>query len=395
MELKECVIIDGVRTANARAHAEKGWFRNVNQDETLVACYKSLFERNPKVKPEDVDTIIIGTANPSGRQNDIGRLAWISHGFPERVASQTVSNQCPSGMIATMDAARAIMTGEADIMIAGGVEDMEKTGMGANMLFPDNFMNQYNIMEIPMGNTAEKVAELHDISRVDMENMAMYSHTKAHAATVEGKFAKEIVPVMGKDEEGNDFLVEKDQWIRETLEPEKMAAMRTPFKPDGRVTAATSSPLTAGAATLLLMSRDKADELGLDYTYKYSFGVQEGNDPTVMGMGPALCIKKILDKTGLKNEDIGVVEMNEAFAAQSLACIRETGIDNDNAPFEKTNLWGGALALGHPLGESGARIIVTLLNVMKTEKPDEKYGIATLCGGFGNGVGVLIEKVEK
>lgn len=393
MKLRECVFIDSVRTPNARAHAKKGWFRELNPDQLLAAVYKALFERNPKIKPEDVDTVVVGTANPSGFQNDIGRLAWLAHGYPERTASQTVSNQCPSGMTATINAARAIITGEADIMIAAGVEDMEKVSMGANMAFPIRFMDRYNIMDIPMGNTAEKVAEIYNVDRADMENLAIHSHRKAHAATRAGKFKKEIVPLTGKDENGNEIIVDKDQWIRETLDPDHMASMRTPFKIDGRVTAATSSPLTAGAAGLLMMSRDKADELGLSYTYKYKFGVQEGNDPTVMGMGPAVTIDKILDKTGLTVDDIGVVEMNEAFASQTLACIRETGIDKDNAPFDKVNLWGGAIALGHPLGESGARIIVTLLNVMKTEKPDEKFGIATLCGGFGNGVAIMVEKV--
>ncbi len=393
MEMKECVFIDGVRTPNARAHAEKGWFRDVKPDQTLAATLKALFERNPSVKPEDIGALFVGTANPSGLQNDIARLTWLAHGYPERVPTQTVQNQCPSGMAATIDAARAIISGEEDIMIAAGAEDMEKVSMGANMGFPDTFFNRYDMLEIPMGNTAEKVAEKYDISRADMENMAIQSHKNAFAAAQAGKFKNEIVPVMGKKEDGKEFLVEKDQWVRETLDPEKMATMKTPFKPDGRVTAATSSPLTAGAAALLMMSREKADELGLSYTYKYSLGVQEGNDPTIMGMGPELAIKKIFKKTGLTPDDIGAYEINEAFASQSIACIRETGIDTDNAPFKKVNVWGGALALGHPLGESGARIIVTLLNILKTEFPDEKYGIATLCGGFGNGAGVLVEKV--
>lgn len=392
MEMKECVIIDGVRTANARAHAEKGWFKDVTPHQTIGAVYKTLFERNPKVKPEDIDAVIIGTANPSGLQNDIGRIAWLVNGLPDTVPSQTVQNQCPSGMIAFMDAARSIMVGEADLVIAGGVEDMEKVAMGSGMVIPDELWKRYNPFEIPMGNTAEKVAALYDISREDMENMAIVSHKNAFAATQAGKFKNEIVPIMGKDGD-TEFLVDRDQWIRETLEPEKMAAMKTPFQEDGRVTAATSSPLTAGAAALLLASREKADELGLSYTYKYSFGTQVGNDPTVMGMGPELAIKKIFEKTGLTPADIGTYEINEAFASQALACIRETKIDKDNAPFDKVNTWGGALALGHPLGESGARLIVTLTNVMKTDFPDEKYGIATLCGGFGNGVGVLIEKV--
>ncbi len=390
--MKECVIIDGVRTANARAHAEKGWFKNVKPSETLAAVYKSLFERNPKIKPEDIDAVIIGTANPSGMQNDIGRLAWLSHGYPESVPSQTVSNQCPSGMTAFINGSRAIVSGEADFVVVGGAEDMQKVPMGANMEFPDTFWNRYDMFQIPMGNTAEKVAEIYDVSRADMENFAIHSHKNAWAATQAGKFKQEIVPVMGQKEDDSEFLVDRDQWIREELQPEKMAAMKTPFKENGKVTAATSSPLTAGAAGLILASKEKADELGLSYTYKYKLGVQVGNDPTVMGMGPELAIKKISEKTGLTPKDIGAYEINEAFAAQALACIRETDIDKDNAPFDKVNVWGGAMALGHPLGESGARIIVTLLNVMKNEFPDEKYGIATLCGGFGNGVGVLIEK---
>ncbi len=392
MEMKECVIIDGVRTANARAHAEKGWFKEVKPHQTISAVYNALFERNPKIKPEDIDVVMVGTANPSGMQNDIGRVAWLANGLPETVPSQTVSNQCPSGMIAFLDAARAVMVGEIDLAIAAGVEDMEKVPMGANMDIPEELWKRYNPFEIPMGSTAEKVAEMYNVSREDMENMAIHSHKNAFAATQAGKFKNEIVPIMGKDGD-KEFLVDKDQWIRESLDPEHMATMKTPFKEDGKVTAATSSPLTAGAAGLILASREKADELGLSYTYKYSFGAQVGNDPTIMGMGPELAIKKIFEKTGLTPADIGTYEINEAFGSQALACIRETGIDNDNAPFDKVNTWGGALALGHPLGESGARIIVTLVNVMKTDFPDEKYGIATLCGGFGNGVGVLIEKV--
>jgi len=391
--MKECVIIDGVRTANARAHAEKGWFRNVKPTETLGAVYKSLFERNPAINPQDIDTTLIGTANPSGIQNDIGRLAWLAHGYPDSVPSQTVQNACPSGMTAFINGARAIISGEADLIIAGGVEDMEKVPMGANMEFSDALWKRYDMVEIPMGNTAEKVADLYDISRQDMENMALYSHKKAWAATQEKKFEKEIIPVSGHKEDGTAFLVDRDQWIRQVLDPEKMASMKTPFKENGKVTAATSSPLTAGAAGLILASREKADELGLKYTYKYTLGVQVGNDPTIMGMGPAFAIKKIFKKTGLTPEDIGVYEINEAFASQSLACIRETKIDHDNAPFDRVNVWGGALALGHPLGESGARLIVTLINVMETDFPHEKYGVAALCGAFGNGAGILIEKV--
>jgi acetyl-CoA acyltransferase len=392
--MKECVFIDGVRTANARAHVEKGWFRKVRPDELLTAVYNALFERNKKVKPEDIDAVFCGAANLSGMQNDIGRLAWLVSGYPDSTPTQSICNQCPSGMSATMDAARAIMTGEADIMIASGVEDMEKVPMAANMDFPPRLMNFYKPEELPMGATAEKVAELYKISVDDMVNFAVHSHKNAAKARDEGKLAKEIVPVKGLREDGTEFMVDRDQWIRDSLDPEKMKAMQSPFKEGGVVTAATSSPLTAGACALLLMSREKADELGLKYQYKYSFGAQAGCDPTVMGIGPISAVRKLLKKTGLKADDIGPIELNEAFASQSLACIRELKLDNENAPFRRVNVWGGATALGHPLGESGGRLIVTLLNILKTDFPNEKYGMATLCGGFGNANAVLIEKVS-
>ncbi len=392
--MKECVFIDGVRTANVRAHFEKGWFRNVRPDELLSAVYNTLFERNKKVKPEDVDAVFVGTANPSGMQNDIARLSWLASGLPESVPTQTICNQCPSGMSATMDAARAIMTGEADIMIAAGAEDMEKVPMAANMDFPPRLVNFYKFEELPMGATAEKVAEQYKISADDMVNFAVHSHKNAAKARDEGKLVNEIVPVKGLKEDGTEYMVDRDQWVRDQLDPEKMKAMQSPFKEGGVVTAATSSPLTAGACGLLMMSREKADELGLEYSYKYSFGVQAGCDPSVMGIGPIFAVKKLLEKTGLSVDDIGPVEINEAFASQSLACIRELKLDNENAPFRRVNVWGGAMALGHPLGESGARLIVTLLNILKTDFPDEKYGMATLCGGFGNANAVLIEKVS-
>jgi acetyl-CoA acetyltransferase family protein len=391
--MQECVFVDGVRTPNARAHFEKGWFRNLRPDELLTACYDAIFARNKAVDPEKVDAVLVGVANISGCQTDIGRLGWLAGGYPECVPSNTLTNQCPSGMSAIMHAARAIMTGEADIMIAAGVEDMEKVPMGANYDFPQRLGSRYNGVDLLMGSTAEKVAEVYGIARDDMDNMAIWSHKKAYAAQQAGKFKNEIVPIKGVDDAGNEMLVDKDQWVRETIDPAKLKTMQSPFKPGGTVTAATSSPLTAGACALLLMSRKKADELGLSYSYRYHYGVLAGCDPTVMGIGPIPAVKKLFAKTGLKNSDIGAIELNEAFASQSLACIRELGLDNPNAPFEKVNMWGGALALGHPLGESGARIVVTLLNVLKTEKPEARYGMASLCGAFGNAGALTVEKI--
>jgi acetyl-CoA acyltransferase len=392
--MEEAVFIDGVRTPNGRAHREKGWFRKLRPDELLTVIYQAIFERNKKVKPEDIDALLVGCANISGVQNDIGRLAWLASGLPDSVPSNTMTNQCPSGMSATMHAARAIMTGQTDIMLAAGVEDMEKVPMGANFDFPPRLLKYYNGADLPMGPTAEKVAEKWNISREDMDNMAVWSNKKAAAARDAGKFKKEIIPVKGLDDDGKEFLVEHDQWIRDKVDPAKMATMTSPYKPDGVCTAATSSPLTQGAACLLLMSRKKADALGLEYHYKFNYGVLAGCDPTIMGIGPVPAVQKLFKRTGLGPKDIGPVELNEAFASQSLACIRDLKLDNENAPFKRVNVWGGAIALGHPLGQSGARLIVTLLNVLKTDFPNEKYGLASLCGAFGNAAALLVEKVK-
>ncbi|MCP4134509.1 MAG: thiolase family protein [bacterium] len=391
--MKECVFIDAVRTPNGRAHREKGWFRHLRPDEMLTAVYKGLFERNAAVSPEAIDAVFVGSANPSGMQNDIGRLAWLASGYPDSVPSNTITNQCPSGMSAIMHAARSIITGENDIMIAAGVEDMEKVPMGSNMDFPPRLLEHYNGADLLMGATAEKVAEQWNISRDDMENMSAWSNIKAAEARNAGKFKSEIIPLMGRNGDDKEFLVEHDQWIRDTVDKDRMKQMISSFKPGGVVTAATASPLTQGATALLLMSRDKADELGLPYTHKYSFGVMAGCDPTVMGIGPIPAVKKLFEKTGLSPKDIGPIELNEAFASQSLACIRDLKLDNENAPFDRVNPWGGALALGHPLGQSGARITTTLLNIMKTDYPDAKYGLASLCGAFGNAGALLVEKV--
>ncbi len=391
--MKECVVVDGVRSANVRAHKDKGWFRHVRPDQVLIEVYKALFKRNPKVKPEEVEAVFCGSANQAGMQNDIARIAWLAGGFPECVASNGINQQCPSGMSATEHAARAIMCGEGDIYIASGVEDMEKVPMMFAMDITPKLLDRYNMMDLPMGNTAEKVAELWKVSRRDAEVMAYWSNKKAAAARDAGKFDNEIVPIEGEQEDGTKFMVKTDQWIRDNVSLEEMATMKTPFKEGGVVSAAVSSPLTAGAAALLLMSRDKADELGLSYHIKYAGGAMAGCDPTVMGVGPIFAAQKLLKRTGLTVKDIGVWELNEAFGSQALACLRELGIAQ-NAPFDNVNVWGGALALGHPLGESGCRIIVTLNNIMKTDFKDAQYGVAMLCGGFGNGNASLWQRVD-
>lgn len=386
--MKEAVIVDGIRTPTGRAHAEKGWLRTVAPDELLGSLYKAIFERNQAVKPEDIEAVYIGCANLSGPQNSIARMAWLAHGFPESVPHNNIEMQCASAMAAIQHCVRAIMVGEGDIYLAGGVEDMLRVGMGAGMEFPPKLAERYNPLDLPMGPTAEKVAAKYNISREDQEKWALASHQKAGAARDAGKFKDEIIPIEVTYEDGSKKVIDSDQNIRPDTTLELMAAMAPAFKPDGVVTAATSSPLNQGASIMLLMSRDKADELGMSYTLKYKAGAQVGVDPTMMGIGPIDASRKVLKRAGLTADDMDVVEINEAFASQSLASLKELKI-----PLEKANLWGGAMALGHALGSSGCRITVTLNNIMKTDKTDAKYGLATLCVGFGQGNASIWERV--
>jgi acetyl-CoA acetyltransferase family protein len=276
------------------------------------------------------------------------------------------------------------MCGEGDTYIAGGCENM-LIPMKEGIQYSTTLLKKYNRTELAMGPTAEKVAEMWQVDPVEMRQLALDSNRKAAAARDAGKFKNEIVPIMGQDEKGSPMLVDKDQWIRDDITIEKMKTMKSPFKENGVITAAMSSPLT--------MDRVKADALGLDYFLKYKGGAMAGNDPTIMGVGPIDAVKKLLARTGVSVDEIGAVELNEAFSSQALVVVKELGLET-GLPFQKTNLWGGALALGHPLGESGARIVITLMNIMKTDKKDVKYGLAALCGGFGNANATLWERVK-
>jgi acetyl-CoA acyltransferase len=390
--MQECVVIDGVRTANTRAHPKKGWFRKARPEHLLIAVYRALFERNPQVKPGDLDAVFCGCANQAGMQNDIARLSWLAGGFPDSVPTNGIGQQCPSGMAAIEHAARAIMCSEGEIFIASGVEDMLHVPLAYDLEPAPGLMFRYPMHEMPMEATAEKVARHYAISREDAENLAYWSHKRAAAARDEGKFAREIAPLKGFDEEGNEFMVDRDQWIRDDVSLERMAGMKPLMRDDGVVTAAVSSPVSTAGCAILLMSRSRADELGLSYHLRYAGGVMAGCNPTMMGIGPVHAVRKLLDKKGLSTGDIGVWEFNEAFAAQTLACCRELGIAR-NAPFENINVWGGALALGHPLGESGCRIVITLNSIMATDFRHVRYGVATLCGAFGNANATLWENV--
>jgi acetyl-CoA acyltransferase len=395
--MKECVVVDGIRSPNFRAHAEKGWARNLRIDEILTQVYDGLFARNPKVKPEDVDAVFCGSAAQSGPQADIARLGWLAGGFPESVGTCSVGQQCPSGMAAVEFGARTIMVGEADIIVASGAEDMliGRRGGGGGMDMAPRLAQRYNPADFPMGITAEKVGTTWNVSKTSSHKMAYWSNKNAAAARDAGKFKNEIIPIKGcVRDDGTEFVCDRDQWVRADVSMEVMEAMQPAFKPGGLVTAAGSSPLTSGACAVLLMSREKADKLGYDYHIKYVSGAMAGCDPTVMGIGPLYAARKLLEKTGKTIKDIDVWELNEAFGTQAVAVLRELGL-GDDAPFKNVNVWGGALAVGHPLGESGARIVITLNNIMKTDYKDAKYGVAMLCGGFGNANATLWQNVEK
>ena len=396
--MKECVVVDGVRSPNFRAHDEKGWARNLRIDEILTQVYDGLFARHTKFAPEDVDAVFCGSAAQSGPQADIARLGWLAGGYPESVGTCSLGQQCPSGMAAVEFGARTIINGEADIIVASGAEDMmigRRKGSGGGMDMPPRLAQRYNPMDFPMGATAEKVGAMWKVSKTSAHKMAYYSNKMAAAAIEAGKFKDEIIPIKGAtNDAGETFTCDKDQWVRPNVDMDVMEKMKPAFKEDGIVTAAGSSPLTTGACAVLLMSRDKADELGYDYHIKYEFGAMAGCDPTIMGIGPLYAAQKLLKRTGLTKDDIDVWELNEAFGTQSVAVLRELGL-GDEAPFPNVNVWGGALALGHPLGQSGARIVITLNNIMKTDYKDAKYGVAMLCGGFGNANATLWRNVNK
>ena len=298
------------------------------------------------MKPEEIEAVFCGTANQTGMQNDIARLGWLASGLPDSVPTNGVNQQCPSGMSCIEHACRAIMAGEGDIFIASGAEDMMNVPMAMGMDFPPRIAEYYDPAGLPMGPTAEKIADLYNISRADAELMAYHSHLKAAAARDAGKFANEIVPVKGLDDAGNEWMVDKDQWIRDNPSLEQMASMKPAFRPDGKVTAAISSPLTTGACAALFMSREKADELGLSYHLRYGGGVMAGCDPTVMGYGPVPATKSCWSA---RASPWTISTSGSSTRPSAPSPLRSSASwASENAPFDNINVWGGALALGHP-----------------------------------------------
>ena len=330
----------------------------------------------------------MGNTNQTMEQGlNVGRNIGLMAGVAMEAGGATINRLCGSSLQALNQAAHAIMAGFEDVHVVGGLEHMHHLPMDHGIDLNPNLFHRTSKGVLLMGVTAEFLAQTQGISREDQDQFALDSHQRAAAAYDAGEFANEIVPVYGKDEEGTRFLVKRDQCVRSDASMEALGELKPAFMPGvGTVTAGNSSPLNDGAAAMLVMSEAKAKELGLTPKVKIRATAVAGVDPSVMGTGPVPATKKALQRAGLSLEDIDLIELNEAFAAQALACIRILKMNP-----EKVNVRGGAIAIGHPLGASGARISTTLIHAMCDQ--DAKFGLATMCIGVGQGIATVFERV--
>ncbi|MFZ2491943.1 MAG: acetyl-CoA C-acyltransferase FadA [Thermoanaerobaculia bacterium] len=386
--MKDVVVVDAVRTPMGRSKG--GMFRNVRAENLSAAMISALLKRNPKIDPAEIDDVIWGCVQQTLEQAyNIGRFAALMAGIPHTVGAQTVNRLCGSSMSALHTAAVSIMADYGDLFIVGGVEHMGHVPMTHGIDF-NPAMSKYAAKAAGMmGITAEVLAKMHGINREAQDKFAFRSHQKAHEARIGGRFKDEIVPLEGHDENGFSVVYDYDEVIREDTNLEGLAALKPAFDPkNGTVTAGNSSAISDGASALLVMSADRAKELGLEPMAKIRSMATAGVDPSIMGYGPVPAVKKALTRAKLKTTDIQLWELNEAFAAQSLPVLKDLQLRDK---LDKVNVNGGAIALGHPLGCSGARITTTLLHAMKAG--GQQTGVATMCIGFGQGIATVFERV--
>ncbi len=397
--MPEAVIVDAIRTPIGRA--AKGSLKSVRADDLASIPLKAIVERNPKVEQTSIGDVMMGCGYGEGEQGyNIGRIATLIAGIDHRVPGTTVNRFCASSLQTIRMAFHAIKAGEGDTYISAGVEAVSRAGRGSaqfefHPLVDGSEGSLYNVY-IPMGMTAENVADERKVSREAQDEWALISQTRAVAAQESGHFDREIVPVTvpahkDTDKEGNEIdvpetVLAKDDGPRPGTTMEKLAALKPVFKPDGTVTAGNACPLNDGAAAVLVMSEEKASALGLQPKARIIASTVAAIRPEVMGLGPIPAIKQLLENTGKKIEDIDVVEINEAFAAQIVPCMAELGIAE-----EQLNPFGGAIALGHPFGMTGARIMTTLLNNLETK--GGKLGIESMCVAGGMGMAMLVERL--
>ena len=396
-------IIDSIRTPIGNFG---GTLKDIRTDDLAAIPIRELIKRT-KIEPSKIDDVILGCANQAGEDNrNVGRMASLLAGIPFSVPGETINRLCASGMSAIINAHRAIKAGDGDLFIAGGVENMTRGpwviskvskafGRDAQMFdssFGWRFINP-KMKELygvdGMGTTAENLAEKYNISREDQDNFAYHSQLKAYKAQSLGRLSEEIVPIEIPQRKKDPILFEHDEFIKGNTKVEVLAKLRTAFKKEGgTVTAGNSSGLNDGAAAMLLASENGVKENNLSPIARIVSSAVVGVEPKIMGIGPVKASNKALEKAGLKMEDIDIIELNEAFSAQALACIREWGLD-DNDP--RINPNGGAIAIGHPLGVSGTRIIHTA--AIELHKQNKKYALITMCIGVGQGYATIIEKV--
>ncbi len=383
---REVVIVEAVRTPIGRGHAEKGYYKDIHPSNLLAKVYAELFERSG-LDPAETGDVVTGCAQQFGEQGvNIGRNAWLEAGLPIETPATTIDRQCGSAQQAVNFAAALVATGVHDVAIGSGVEHMGHISFadGYEVMkehgspFSPELLERYNL--IPQGLSAEMIADEWEIPRSELDELGLRSQQLAAKATEEGRFEREVVPFAVN---GDTYVA--DQGLRETT-LEGLANLKPAFKEDGKITAGNSSQVSDGAAAVLLMAREKADALGLKPRARIYDQTTVGVDPVIMLTGPIPATRKLLDRNGMTMDDIDLVEINEAFASVVAAWRRELDPDMD-----RVNVNGGAIALGHPLGSTGARLITTLLHEM--ERSDKEMGLVTMCCGGGLGTGTLIERI--
>jgi acetyl-CoA acetyltransferase family protein len=383
---REALIVDAVRTPIGRAHPEKGAFRDTHPNTLLASCLTALVERTG-IDPADVEDVIAGCTAPFGEQSrNIARNAWLQAGFPVETPAITIDRRCGSAQSAVSYASALIASGSHELVIAAGVEHMHHIPINSPVKimelygdpWPQELLDRFDF--IPQGLSAERIASQWGVTRVEMDELAVRSHELAAAATSEGRFAHEIVPI-----ETPHGVVSSDQGIRPGTTLEGISSLKTPFMEDGRVTAATSSQLSDGAAAVLLASRAAAERLGLTPRARIVDQVTVGVDPVIMLTGPIPATRKLLARTGVTIGDFDLIEINEAFASVVLAWERELEPDMD-----RVNVNGGAIALGHPVGSTGARLVTTIVNEL--ERSGGELGLVTMCCGGGLGTGTVLQR---
>jgi acetyl-CoA acyltransferase len=385
--MPHAVVIEAIRTPIGRAHPDKGIYRDVRADDLSADLMKALLEK-AGLPPEAVEDVHWGCVKQHLEQGfNVGRMAALIAGLPVEVGACTVNRLCGSSLQALHQAAQSIAAGCEDVQIAGGVEHMHHLPMEAGFDASPRFFYRNSPATMNMGLTAETLALRYKVGRREQDEFALRSHQRAARAADSGAFSQEIVPTWGRDEEGRRKVMHVDQGIRRDTTLEALSALKPAFMPEGgTVTAGNSSQVSVGAAALLVTSQERARELGLQPKVRVRAMAVAGVDPSVMGIGPVPATHKALERAKLKLSDIDLIELNEAFAAQALAVIKLLKADP-----EKVNVHGGAVALGHPLGASGARIATTLIHAMRERKA--RLGLATMCIGAGQGIATIFEAV--